>query len=178
MEIHGQLEGFEAKNYGFFSFKIDGRYYATKDDSVIAQAKQLVGQQIVADVVERDAEKVNPNTNKPYVNRYLNAIKSAGQQSLGSPTSTPTSPATVAITSSGDRDGARIGRHGLANHAVGPMIEASNKTAETVFAILDALHRWAETGTNAHGAQAQPSIEQEFAAVGATQVSSDDDIPF
>ncbi|HEY7421436.1 MAG TPA: hypothetical protein VH541_05455 [Gaiellaceae bacterium] len=108
-EIVGQLVGYESRNNGWMRFAImePGRQYAVKVDTkktdVINAAMALGGQTVVAQIREQQSDTINPHTNQPYTNRYLNQIAMAGmqpqpqtqpqqpqQQTWGQPTPQPT----------------------------------------------------------------------------------------
>lgn len=80
----GKLGGIEEKDNGWFELKIevDNLKYpvrvATKRESIVQEARELRGQICTWTFKEQESEKVNPNSGKPYINRYLESIKEGG----------------------------------------------------------------------------------------------------
>jgi hypothetical protein len=74
----------EQRNSGWFRFSIaeQGRQYPVKVDTkkpeTVQQAMSLMGQPVAAQIREQQSDNINPNNNRPYVNRYLNSIAPAG----------------------------------------------------------------------------------------------------
>lgn len=83
-EAHGTLAQVEQRQGGFYRFHImeAGMQYPTKVDTkkveLIQQAMSLMGQPVSAQIREQESTNINPNTQRPYVNRHLNAIAPAG----------------------------------------------------------------------------------------------------
>lgn len=88
--IVGTLSGIEPKNGGWmrFSLQEDGKQYPvkceTKKPETIKQATALLGERVKIKLGEQLTDNINPNNNKPYINRYLNQIAVAGPQEVGS----------------------------------------------------------------------------------------------
>jgi hypothetical protein len=82
--VQGTLAQVEQRQQGWMRFHImePGNQYATKVDTkkpeLVQQCMSLLGQQIVAEIREQESTNINPNSGRPYVNRYLNAIAPAG----------------------------------------------------------------------------------------------------
>jgi hypothetical protein len=85
-EIVGMLVGQEPRSNGWVRFAIleQGRQYPVKVDTkkpeIVQAAFALGGQIVVAQIREQQSDSINPHTNQPYTNRYLNTIALAGQQ--------------------------------------------------------------------------------------------------
>ena len=83
-QIVGILTSVEQRQAGFYRFSIQepGKQYPikcdTKQPDLVAAATALQGQQVGALVKEQTSTTINPNSGRPYVNRYLNAIAPAG----------------------------------------------------------------------------------------------------
>lgn len=83
-EVTGILQGFENRNNGWVRFAIlePNMQYPVKCDTkkqdVVAQAMAMGGQMVTVQIREQLSETLNPHTNQPYTNRYLNAIAPAG----------------------------------------------------------------------------------------------------
>src|SRR5688500_6210183 len=83
-DVHGLLQGVEARSNGWMRFLIlePGKQYPvkcdTKQQESINAAMSLMNQPVSAQVREQPSTNINPNTNRPYVNRYLNAIALQG----------------------------------------------------------------------------------------------------
>ena len=90
-QVTGLLGGMEARNGGFMRFAIQeqGQQYPvrvdTKNAETIKAAQALLGQVVTAQVREQQSTSINPNSGKPYINRYLNAIVPAGQPMMQQP---------------------------------------------------------------------------------------------
>lgn len=82
--IQGTLAGAEQRSGGWVRFHIlePNKQYPVKVDTkkreTIEQAMSLMGQPVAAEVREQDSQNINPNNNRPYVNRYLNGIAPVG----------------------------------------------------------------------------------------------------
>ena len=83
-EIQGVLASVEMRQGGWHRFSImeQGNQYPTKVDTkkadTVQQAMSLMGQPVAAAVREQESGNINPNNNKPYINRYLNGIAPFG----------------------------------------------------------------------------------------------------
>lgn len=84
VEITGTLQGAEQRKAGWMRFAVleDGKQYPrsfdTKKEEIIAQALSLLGQRVTVQGRESESDKINEQSGKPYINRYLNAIALAG----------------------------------------------------------------------------------------------------
>lgn len=87
-EIEGMLAGVEQRQAGWVRFAIleDGNQYPTKVDTkkpeLVNAAMALMSNRVRAAIREQQSTTINPHTNAPYTNRYLNEI-SAVDVALG-----------------------------------------------------------------------------------------------
>lgn len=87
-QVFGLLVSAEQRNGGWVRFAIQeqGKQYPTKADTKkpdqIGQAMSLMGQPVSVLIHEQESHTTNPNSGRPYINRYLNEIApwGAGQQ--------------------------------------------------------------------------------------------------
>jgi hypothetical protein len=83
-EIQGTLASVEMRQGGWHRFSIleHGQQYPvrcdTKKQDTVQQAMSLMGQPVAAAIREQESNNINPNNNKPYINRYLNGIAPFG----------------------------------------------------------------------------------------------------
>ena len=94
-EHTGELKGFSVNN-GWTAIDLDGapKGISTKKKDVVDAVKELVGQQVTARWTEKDSDKINENTGKPYVNRWLDSVTPAANGN------SPQAPAPAAVASS------------------------------------------------------------------------------
>lgn len=83
-EIVGVLTNVEVRGSGWHRFHIQeqNRQYPVKCDTkkpeTIQQAMSLMGQVVAAQVRDQPSDNINPHTQKPYINHYLNGIAPSG----------------------------------------------------------------------------------------------------
>lgn len=76
----GILQGIEERQGGWhrFSIAMPGKQYPlkldTKQSDIIEAARAAMGQLATWEYTEKDADKINPHTNTPYKNRYLEGV--------------------------------------------------------------------------------------------------------
>lgn len=76
----GVIEGVgDANEYGFANIKFKGEYgtlwLTTKTPTLMDTARENKGQVRIVKYVEKQAEKIDPKTGFPYVNRYLDSVE-------------------------------------------------------------------------------------------------------
>jgi hypothetical protein len=92
-QIHGMLSGVEARQNGWMAFLVleDGMQYPTKVSTklpeLVQQAMALLNQQVSVQMREQESTTINPNSGRPYINRYLQQIAPRGT----TPETTPAS---------------------------------------------------------------------------------------
>ena len=83
--VTGQVGTLEQRQSGWVAVHINvpGRQYpvklSTKKTEIIGQAQSMQGQMVDALYNEVTGDSINPHTNQPYINRYLEALAPAGQ---------------------------------------------------------------------------------------------------
>ena len=102
-EATGLLKSFSVNN-GWTGIEVEGapKGISTKKPDVAAAVKELVGTTVTISYTEKDSDKINENTGKPYVNRWLNSVVPAanGQQAQDpAPAVTPAAPDHAAAAS-------------------------------------------------------------------------------
>lgn len=84
VQIVGTLNGIMEKPSGWFQVEIEvpGKQYPVKADtkkSEIIEAVRAVGTEMATwTITESESENVNPNSGKPYINRYLEGVEVGG----------------------------------------------------------------------------------------------------
>ena len=80
----GKLAGIEEKDNGWFQLKIDVanlKYpvvVATKRESIVKDARELRGQICTWTITEKESDRINEKSGKPYINRYLESVEEGG----------------------------------------------------------------------------------------------------
>jgi hypothetical protein len=83
LEVIGTCSGIKQKPSGWTDIEIEvpGKNYpvrlSTKDEALILATRSLSGDAGKFTYVERESDKINPNSGKPYVNRYLESVEPA-----------------------------------------------------------------------------------------------------
>lgn len=84
VELVGTLEGITEKPSGWYQVQIavPGKQYPVKADTKkteIIEAVRAVGEAVATwTITETESEKTNPNSGKPYINRYLEGVELGG----------------------------------------------------------------------------------------------------
>lgn len=82
-EVVGTCTGITEKPTGWVDLEItapDKQYpvrLSTKDEGLIIATRALAGAPGRFSYTERESDKINPNSNKPYMNRYLDHVEPA-----------------------------------------------------------------------------------------------------
>lgn len=83
LEVIGTCSGITEKPSGWteLELQVPGKNYpvrlATRDGNLVTAARSLAGDAGKFTYTERESDKINPNSGKPYVNRYLDAVEPA-----------------------------------------------------------------------------------------------------
>jgi hypothetical protein len=81
LEIVGACSGIKEKPSGWVDVEVEvpGKQYpmrlSTKDETLVLATRSLAGAVGKFTYVERESDKINPNSGKPYVNRYLEGVE-------------------------------------------------------------------------------------------------------
>jgi hypothetical protein len=82
-EVVGTCSGITEKPTGWVELEIEvpGKNYpvrlATKDEKLVIATRALAGDVGKFTYTERESDRINPNSQKPYINRYLDAVEPA-----------------------------------------------------------------------------------------------------
>lgn len=81
LEVVGSCSGIKEKPSGWTDIEVEvpGKQYpvrlSTKDSELIVATRSLAGEVGKFSYVERESDRVNPNSGKPYMNRYLESVE-------------------------------------------------------------------------------------------------------
>ena len=81
LTIVGEYEKIEEKNSGWYDVhvKVPGKNYpvrlSTKSSTMLDGVRATQGKTATWTYVEREAQKINPNTGNPYINRFLEGVE-------------------------------------------------------------------------------------------------------
>lgn len=152
----GVLQGIEERQGGWhrFSIALPGMQYPlkldTKQEDIIDAARATMGEPATFFYKEKDADKINPHTNKPYVNRYLEGVE-AGVSPAAEAAAAQTSQKSPAGGKSGEmskEDWEAKERRDYRSRAWGQVLGATEHlitkddvvTADAAHALFDRLH--------------------------------------
>jgi hypothetical protein len=91
-EVVGTCSGITEKPSGWIELEVTvpGKNYpvriATKDEKLVIATRALAGDVGKFTFTERESDRINPNSQKPYVNRYLDAVEPASNGEPHEPT--------------------------------------------------------------------------------------------
>jgi hypothetical protein len=148
----GVLEGIEERAGGWhrFSISMPGKQYPLKLDTkhaeTITAAREVIGKLATWEYTEKEADKINPHTNQPYINRYLEGVElGASDEAQAAAASSPSEISTAGGNSEQmtKADWEAKERRDFRSRAWAQAITASQHTAlsdETAQQIYDRIH--------------------------------------